>query len=58
MISWRCVHVVIVGLILIIVGWLVPIPLLVTLGLILLIIGVILWFLGTIGHPVGRAHYW
>jgi hypothetical protein len=50
--------VVIIGLILIIVGWLVPIPLLVTIGLILLVIGVILLILGAAGHPVGRAHYW
>lgn len=50
---------IVLGLILIVVGWLLPIPLLVTLGIILLVIGVILELFGTIGRPVfGRRHYY
>lgn len=49
---------VVLGLILIVVGWLLPIPLLVTIGLILLVIGVILILLGAVGHPVGGRAYW
>lgn len=47
------------GIILLIIGFLVPIPLLTTLGGILVVIGVILWILGAAGRSVGgRKHYW
>lgn len=49
---------VILGLILIVIGWLLPIPLLVTLGIVLLAIGLILVLLGSTGHPVGGRQYW
>ncbi len=50
---------VILGLLLIVMGWLLPIPLLVTLGIIVLVIGLILALLGVSGHPVaGRRYYW
>jgi hypothetical protein len=50
---------IILGLILLIVGWLVHISILETIGVILLIIGAVLWILGAVGRPLaGRRHYW
>jgi hypothetical protein len=49
----------ILGLVLLILGYLTNIGLLVTLGIILLVIGAVLWILGSMGRPVGgRRHYW
>ena len=49
----------IVGLILIILGYITGIGILQTLGIILLVIGAVLWILGSMGRPVGgRRHYW
>lgn len=50
--------VIVLGLILIVCGYLVPIPLLTTLGIILLVVGLILILLGATGHPVGGRPYW
>jgi hypothetical protein len=51
--------VVILGLVLLVIGVLANIGILVTLGIILLIIGAVLWILGSTGRPVrGRRHYW
>lgn len=51
---------IVLGIILLIVGWLIPTTALVTqLGIVLIIIGVILEILGAVGRPVaGRRHYW
>jgi hypothetical protein len=47
------------GLILLIAGFLLGIPILWTLGVILLVVGAVLALLGGIGRPVGgRAHYY
>lgn len=47
------------GLILLIVGALFNISILWTIGIILIVIGVILWILGALERPVaGRRHYW
>jgi hypothetical protein len=49
----------ILGLVLLILGYLTNIGFLVTLGIILLVIGAVLWILGSMGRPVGgRRHYW
>lgn len=48
----------ILGLVLLIIGIIVPIPILETIGIILLIIGAILWVLGGVGHPVAGRRYW
>ena len=49
----------ILGLVLLVLGYLTNIGLLVTLGIILLVIGAVLWILGSMGRPVGgRRHYW
>jgi 1,4-dihydroxy-2-naphthoate octaprenyltransferase len=49
---------VILGLILLVVGYLIGIGILVTLGWILIAIGLILIILGAVGHPVGGRPYW
>lgn len=49
----------VVGLILLLVGFLTGISILWTLGVILLVVGAVLWILGSVGHAVGgRRHYW
>jgi hypothetical protein len=49
---------IIVGIILLIVGFVASIPILWTIGIILVIIGAILAVLGRLGHAVGgRRHY-
>lgn len=46
------------GVILLIIGFVLSIPLLWTIGVILLLIGLALWVLGSMGHAVGgRRHY-
>jgi len=49
---------IILGLILIIVGYLLPIPLLMTLGVILLVIGLILWFVPSVNARVGGRRWY
>lgn len=50
---------IVLGLILIVVGWLIGLGVLVTIGLVLLVIGIIFELLGGIGRPVfGRRHYY
>ncbi|GAA3385644.1 MULTISPECIES: DUF6131 family protein [Streptomyces] len=50
---------IILGVILLIVGWVAGISILWTIGLILVLIGLVLWVLGAVGHAVGgRRHYW
>ena len=50
---------IILGVVLLVVGFVTGIPVLATIGGILLVIGVILWILGTMGRAVGgRKHYY
>ncbi|WP_406474057.1 DUF6131 family protein [Streptomyces platensis] len=50
---------IILGIILLVVGFLTGIGILWTIGIILAVIGAILWVLGAMGHAVaGRKHYW
>jgi len=52
-------NVIILGLLLLIIGFLFKISILWTLGIIVLIIGAVLWVLGSTGRAVGgRRHYW
>ncbi|MGW6710404.1 DUF6131 family protein [Streptomyces sp. NPDC054956] len=47
------------GLILLLIGFLTGISILWTIGIILLVVGAVLWILGSVGHAVGgRRHYW
>jgi Family of unknown function (DUF6131) len=49
----------ILGLILLVIGLVAGIGILTTIGIILLIVGAILWLLGSMGRPVGgRRWYW
>jgi Family of unknown function (DUF6131) len=48
----------ILGLVLLVIGFIVDVAILKTLGIILLVVGAVLWILGSIGRPVGgRRHY-
>ena len=50
---------IIVGLVLLVLGLLLGVPLLWTLGVIVLIVGLVLMLLGSTGRAVGgRRHYW
>jgi hypothetical protein len=50
---------IIIGLILLLIGFLAKIPILWTIGIIALVVGLILLLLGSIGRGVGgRRHYW
>ncbi|MBF6353140.1 hypothetical protein IU449_01005 [Nocardia higoensis] len=50
---------IVLGLILLIVGWLLGINLLVTAGIVVLLVGAALWIAGSVGRPVGgRRHYY
>lgn len=48
----------VLGLILLLIGWLAGIGILTTIGIILLVIGAVLWILGSTGRPVGGRKYW
>jgi hypothetical protein len=51
--------VIVIGVILLLIGLLAGIGLLSTVGAILLVVGVVLWILGAVGHQVGgRPHYY
>ncbi|HET8604393.1 MAG TPA: DUF6131 family protein [Marmoricola sp.] len=50
---------IILGVILLILGFVFSISILWTIGIILVVIGAVLWLLGSMGRAVGpRAHYW
>lgn len=48
----------IIGVVLLLVGYLVGIPLLVTLGIIFAVLGALLLVLDVAGHPVGGRRWW
>jgi Family of unknown function (DUF6131) len=51
--------VLILGVILLVIGLLANIGILTTIGIILIVIGAVLWILGSMGRPLaGRRHYW
>jgi cell division protein FtsW (lipid II flippase) len=50
---------IVLGVILILVGYLLPVPAIIaTIGWVLLVIGLVLLVLGQIGRPVGGRRYW
>ena len=50
---------IVLGLILLLVGFLAKINILWTIGIILVVVGAVLWILGSMGRAVGgRKHYW
>jgi DHA1 family inner membrane transport protein len=48
----------IVGLILLLLGIFLGIPVLYTIGIILVVIGAVFWILGSVGRPIGGRKYW
>lgn len=50
---------VILGVVLLLLGWFLEIGILTTIGVILIIVGAVLWILGSMGRAVGgRRHYY
>ncbi|MGB9225682.1 hypothetical protein [Mycobacterium sp.] len=49
---------IILGIILVVVGYVTAIPILETLGGILVLVGVVLFILGAVGRPVGGRKVW
>jgi hypothetical protein len=50
---------IILGVVLLVLGFLLSIPVLWTIGLVLMVAGALLWILGATGRAVGgRSHYW
>jgi hypothetical protein len=50
--------VIILGVVLLIIGFITGIAIVWTIGTIVLVVGLVLWLLGTLGHAVGgRRHY-
>jgi hypothetical protein len=49
---------IVLGIILFVVGYVLPLPLLITIGWILVVIGAILWILGAVGRPVAGRRVW
>lgn len=50
---------IITGVVLILLGIILGVPVLYTIGVILAIVGLVLWILGSTGRAVGgRSHYW
>ncbi|MDQ0688439.1 MULTISPECIES: DUF6131 family protein [Streptomyces] len=50
---------IILGVILLVIGLVAGIAFLWTIGVILVVVGAVLWVLGAMGHAVaGRRHYW
>ncbi|SBS77693.1 conserved hypothetical protein [uncultured Mycobacterium sp.] len=50
---------IVLGIILLIAGFVLKISILWTIGIILVVIGAVLWVLGSMGRPVGgRRHYY
>jgi hypothetical protein len=49
---------IILGIILLILGYVLPLSILSTIGWILIVIGAVLWLLGAIGRPVAGRRVW
>jgi Family of unknown function (DUF6131) len=51
-------HMIVLGLILLILGWILGIGILVTIGIIVLVVGIVFLILGQTGRAVGGRRYW
>ena len=49
---------ILLGIVLVVIGWLIHLSILMTLGVILIVVGLILWVVGAMGHPVGGRSHW
>ena len=54
----RSNRVIVLGIILLLIGWLASIPILTTIGIILIVVGLILTLLGATGRAVGGRKTW
>jgi len=50
--------VIILGIILVVLGYVLGVSILETVGVILLVVGAVLWILGSMGRPVGGRKVW
>ncbi|MBT2386347.1 hypothetical protein J7E86_22740 [Streptomyces sp. ISL-11] len=51
--------VIVLGVVLLILGFVTGISLLWTIGIVLIVVGAVLFLLGSVGHAIGgRRHYW
>ena len=46
------------GIILLVLGYVLPVPILITLGWILVVVGVVFLIMGSVGRPVAGRRYW
>ena len=46
------------GVILLILGFIFPVPILTYIGVVLIVIGAVFWILGSVGRPVGGRRAW
>ena len=46
------------GILLLIVGFFLKVPILTTIGIIAVVIGAVLWVLGSVGRPIAGRRYW
>ncbi|MEZ0352862.1 hypothetical protein [Mycobacterium sp. pR1184] len=49
---------IVLGVVLLILGYVFAIPLLWTIGIVLIVIGAVMWILGSVGRPVAGRRYW
>ena len=49
---------IILGIVLLILGFLLDISILWSIGILLIVLGVILWILGSMGRAIGGRRYW
>ncbi|MGH9135230.1 MAG: hypothetical protein ACRDZZ_14925, partial [Ilumatobacteraceae bacterium] len=57
--TWYLTAMIIVGIVLLLLGLLLAVPILWTIGIVLVLIGAVLWILGSTGRAIGgRNHYW
>lgn len=50
---------IVLGIVLLIIGFIAKVSILWTLGVVVLVVGAVLWLMGSMGRSVrGRRHYW
>jgi Family of unknown function (DUF6131) len=49
---------VVLGVVLLILGFVFSVPVLVDIGVVVLVIGAVLWIMGSVGRPVAGRRYW
>ena len=49
---------IVLGIVLVVLGYFIPMTILMTIGIILIVLGVIFWVLGSTGRAIGGRKYW